>query len=249
MLKDQFLLGCVLLVCHPGSLLLLELLAPLQLLVVDHLPPFQELNELVIHLVLHLKYITFMPVIQKTIRITHLQRDCTAKNTTASPCPPTGALSSPQWSPRNLSAPNPSPSALATRFGIVPACPPCSPSPRKRCCIILDILFAQIGCYHVVAVFHLPLPSKSEIKFARRRPLLCKILECRPELATIGCTLTAVRLWGMLLNGYSLIRLIFFSIFFLSRSILRILYSLLFCCSLFSMSWFSSTIFTSSLFR
>ena len=66
MFKDQFLLGCVLLIGHPRSLLLLEVFAALKFLVVDHLAPFQKLNKLIVHLALHLKYITFISIIQKT---------------------------------------------------------------------------------------------------------------------------------------------------------------------------------------
>ena len=66
MFKDKFLLGCVLLVGHPWSLLLLKVLAALKLLVVDHLAALQKLNELIVHLALHLKYITFISIIQKT---------------------------------------------------------------------------------------------------------------------------------------------------------------------------------------
>lgn len=53
MFEDEFFLGCVLLVGDPGTVLLLELPASLQLLVDDHLPPLEELQQLVVHLVLH----------------------------------------------------------------------------------------------------------------------------------------------------------------------------------------------------
>ena len=66
MFENEFLLGCVLLVGHARSLLLLEVFTALKLLVVDHLAPLQKLNELVVHLALHLKYITFISIIQKT---------------------------------------------------------------------------------------------------------------------------------------------------------------------------------------
>ena len=59
MFEDEFLLGGVLLVGHAGSLLLLELLAALELLVVDHFAPLQKLNELVVHLALHFEIYNF----------------------------------------------------------------------------------------------------------------------------------------------------------------------------------------------
>ena len=66
MFENEFLLGCVLLVGHARSLLLLEVFTALKFLVVDHLAPLQKLNELVVHFALHLKYITFISIIQKT---------------------------------------------------------------------------------------------------------------------------------------------------------------------------------------
>ena len=53
MLQHQFLLRCVLLVGHRRRLLVLELAAPLDLLVDDHLAAVEELQELLVGLALH----------------------------------------------------------------------------------------------------------------------------------------------------------------------------------------------------
>lgn len=55
MFQDEFLLGGVLSIGDSRSLLLFELSAALELLVDDVLPPLEELQQLVVHLSLHLK--------------------------------------------------------------------------------------------------------------------------------------------------------------------------------------------------
>lgn len=55
MLQHQLLLGRVLAVGHHGRLLVLELAAALDLLVDDHLPAVEELQQLLVCLALHLK--------------------------------------------------------------------------------------------------------------------------------------------------------------------------------------------------
>jgi hypothetical protein len=55
-LQHQLFLGGVLPVGQSGRILLLELSAPLELLVDDLLPPLEELQQLVVHFALHFKY-------------------------------------------------------------------------------------------------------------------------------------------------------------------------------------------------